>query len=85
MKNFLATNEGQCVAMAEGYHIASGGELGVAIIPRPGLTNAGGSIHNAMTNRSSLVVVTARESEEFSNRRGNIELVDPGRRFSIRS
>ena len=76
MKNFLATNEGQCIAMAEGYHIASGGELGVAVIPRPGLTNAGGNIHNAMSNRSSLVVVTARENEEFSNRRGNIELVD---------
>lgn len=36
-KNFLATNEGRCVAMAEGYHIASGGELGVAIVPKPGL------------------------------------------------
>jgi hypothetical protein len=23
LKNFLATNEGQCIAMAEGYHIAS--------------------------------------------------------------
>lgn len=76
MKNFLGTNEGQCIAMAEGYHIASGGELGVAVIPRPGLTNAGGNIHNAMTNRSSLIVVTARENEKFSNRRGNIELVD---------
>jgi len=76
MKNFLGTNEGQCVAMAEGYHIASGGELGVAIIPKPGLANAGGNIHNAMVNRSSLIVLTARESEEFSNRRGNIELVD---------
>jgi hypothetical protein len=46
IQNFLATNEGQCIAMAEGYHIASGGELGVAIIPRPGLMNAGGNIHN---------------------------------------
>jgi thiamine pyrophosphate-dependent acetolactate synthase large subunit-like protein len=76
MKNFLGTNEGQCIAMAEGYHIASGGELGVAVIPRPGLTNAGGNIHNAMSNRSSMIVLTARENEEFSHRRGNIELVD---------
>ena len=76
MKNFLATNEGQCIAMAEGYHIASGGKLGVAVIPRPGLMNSGGNILNAMTNRSSMIVVTARESEEYSNRRGNIELVD---------
>ena len=76
MKNFLGTNEGQCIAMAEGYHIASGGELGVCVIPRPGLTNAGGNIHNAMANRSSLIVLTARENEETSNRRGNIELVD---------
>jgi thiamine pyrophosphate-dependent acetolactate synthase large subunit-like protein len=76
MKNFLGTNEGQCIAMAEGYHIASGGELGVTVIPRPGLTNAGGNIHNAMANRSSLIVLTARESEDSSNRRGNIELVE---------
>ena len=76
MKNFLGTNEGQCVAMAEGYHIASGGELGVAVIPRPGLTNAGGNIHNAMANRSSLIVLTAREDNQTSDRRGNIELVD---------
>jgi len=76
IKNFLATNEGQCIAMAEGYHIASGGEVGVAIIPRPGLMNAGGNIHNAMVNRSSLIVLSARESNKFSSRRGNIELVD---------
>lgn len=76
IKNFLATNEGQCIAMAEGYHIASGGELGVAIIPKPGLMNAGGNIHNAMVNRSSLIVLTARENNEYSNRRGNIELVE---------
>lgn len=75
-RNFLCTNEGQGVAMAEGYHIASGGELGVAIIPKPGLPNAAGSIHNAMVDRSSLLVVTARESEVTSRRRGNIELVD---------
>ncbi|TDJ47758.1 MAG: thiamine pyrophosphate-binding protein [Gammaproteobacteria bacterium] len=76
LKNFLATNEGQAVAMAEGYHIASGGELGVAMIPRPGLMNAGGNIHNAMVNRSSMIVLTAREHNKFSNRRGNIELVE---------
>ena len=76
IKNFLATNEGQCIAMAEGYHIASGGELGVALIPRPGLPNAGGNIHNAMSNRSSLIVMSARENNRFSHRRGNIELLD---------
>jgi thiamine pyrophosphate-dependent acetolactate synthase large subunit-like protein len=76
IENFLATNEGQCVAMAEGYHIASGGELGVAIIPRPGLMNAAGNIHNAMANRSSLIVVSARENATMSHRRGNIELVE---------
>jgi len=76
IRNFLATNEGQCVAMAEGYHIASGGELGVAIIPRPGLMNSAGNVHNAMVNRSSLIVLTARENNEHSHRRGNIELVD---------
>ena len=64
IQNFLATNEGQCIAMAEGYHIASGGELGVAIIPRPGLMNAGGNIHNAMVNRSSLIVLCARENND---------------------
>ena len=76
IRNFLATNEGQCVAMAEGYHIASGGELGVAIIPKPGLMNSAGNIHNAMVNRSSLIVLSARENNEYSNRRGNIELID---------
>ncbi|MGI9309813.1 MAG: thiamine pyrophosphate-binding protein, partial [Gammaproteobacteria bacterium] len=77
-ENFLATNEGQCVAMAEGYHIASGGELGVVIIPRPGLPNATGNILNAMAHRSSILVLTARESNVFSNRRGNIELIEWG-------
>jgi len=76
IQNFLATNEGQCVAMAEGYHIASGGELGVAIIPRPGLMNSAGNIHNAMANRSSLIVLSARENDKMSHRRGNIELVE---------
>ncbi len=76
IKNFLATNEGQAVAMAEGYHIASGGELGVAIIPKPGLMNSAGNIHNAMVNRSSLIVLSARENNQYSQRRGNIELVD---------
>ncbi len=71
-KNFLATNEGQCVAMAEGYHIASGGELGVVIVPKPGIYNSGGNIHNAMANRSSLLVITARENNDWSERRGNI-------------
>ena len=76
IQNFLATNEGQCIAMAEGYHIASGGEIGVAIIPRPGLPNAAGNIHNAMANRSSLIVLCARENDKSSHRRGNIELVE---------
>ena len=74
-KTFLATNEGQCVAMAEGYHIASG-ELGVVIVPRPGLCNAGSNIHNAMADRSSLLVLTARENNDYSQRRGNIEIIE---------
>jgi thiamine pyrophosphate-dependent acetolactate synthase large subunit-like protein len=74
-KNFLATNEGQCVAMAEGYHIASG-ELGVVIVPRPGLCNAGSNIHNAMADRSSLLILTARENNDYSQRRGNIEIIE---------
>lgn len=75
LKNFLATNEGQCVAMAEGYHIASG-KLGVAIIPKPGLCNAGGNIHNALADKSSILIITARGSSEFSERQGDIEIVD---------
>jgi thiamine pyrophosphate-dependent acetolactate synthase large subunit-like protein len=75
-KNFLATNEGQCVAMAEGFHIASGGKLGVVIIPKPGLGNAAGNILNAMANRSAVLVLTARESDITSERRGNNELVE---------
>jgi thiamine pyrophosphate-dependent acetolactate synthase large subunit-like protein len=74
-KNFLATNEGQCVAMAEGYHKASG-ELGVAIIPKPGLPHACGNIHNALADRSSLLIITARESNEFSARQGDLEVID---------
>ncbi len=76
IKNFLATNEGQAVAMAEGYHIASGGKLGVVIIPKPGLGNAAGNIYNALVDRSSLVILTARESGKFSEREGDIEQVD---------
>lgn len=76
IKNFLATNEGQPVAMAEGYHIASGGELGVALIPRPGLGNAVGNIYNALANRSSLLIVTTRESGQYSHRGGDLELID---------
>ena len=78
IKNLLATNEGQCVAMAEGYHLASGGKLGVVIIPRPGLPNATGNILNAMAHRSAILVLTARESNVFSNRRGNIEIIEWG-------
>lgn len=74
--NFLATNEGQCVAAAEAYNIASGGELGVAIIPKAGLGNAAGNIYNALINRSPVLVLTARDSAEFSERRGDLELVD---------
>ncbi len=76
VKNILATHESQCIAMAEGYHLASGGKLGVAIIPRPGLPNAAGNILNAMAHRSSLLIITARESNEYSHRRGNNELVE---------
>ena len=76
MKNFLATNEGQCVAAAEAYNIASGGELGVAIIPKAGLGNAAGNIYNALINRSPILILTARDSEEFSERRGDLELID---------
>ena len=75
-RNFLCTNEGQGVAMAEGFHIASGGELGVAIMPKPGLPNAAGNIHNAMVNRSALMLITMRGDAQFSDRRGNIELID---------
>lgn len=75
-QNFLATNEGQCVAMAEGYHIASGGELGVAMVPKPGLGNAAGNVYNALATRSSLLIISARESGEYSERQGDIELVD---------
>ncbi|MEC9375047.1 MAG: thiamine pyrophosphate-dependent enzyme [Pseudomonadota bacterium] len=78
LKNLLATHEGQCVAMAEGYHLASGGKLGVVIIPRPGLPNASGNLLNAMSHRSSILVLTARESNRFSNRRGNIEVIEWG-------
>jgi thiamine pyrophosphate-dependent acetolactate synthase large subunit-like protein len=76
LKNLLATHEGMCVAMAEGYHLGSGGKLGVVIIPRPGIPNATGNILNAMAHRSSILVLTARESNKFSNRRGNIEIIE---------
>ncbi len=76
LKNYLATNEGQCVAMAEGYHIASGGDLGVVIIPKAGLGNAAGNVYNALCNRSSLLVITAREAGDISDRQGDLEQVD---------
>ena len=74
-KNFLATNEGQCVAMAEGYHIASG-KLGVVITPKAGLGNAAGNVYNALMNRSSVLIITARDSNEFSDRLIDLELVN---------
>jgi len=73
--NFLGTQEGQIVAMAEGYHLVSG-EIGVVLVPRPGLPNAAGNILNAMAHRSSLLVLTARESKISSERRGNNELIE---------
>ena len=76
MLNFLATNEGQCVAAAEGYNIASGGELGVAIVPKAGLGNAAGNVYNALINRSPVLILTARDSAEFSERLGDLELID---------
>ena len=75
LKNFLATNEGQCVAMAEGYHIASG-KLGVVIVPKAGLGNAASNIYNALMDRSSVLTITARDSSEFSERQIDLEMVD---------
>lgn len=75
LKNILATNEGQCVAMAEGYHLASG-KIGVVIIPKAGLGNAAGNIYNALMDRSSVLVITARDSSEFSKRLIDLEMVD---------
>jgi len=74
--NFLATNEGQCVAAADAYNFASGGELGVAIIPKAGLGNAAGNIYNALIGRAHVLILTARDSNEFSKRQGDLELVD---------
>ena len=71
IKNFLATNEGQCLAMAEGFHLASGGELGVAIIPKHGLGNATGNFYNALSGRSSLLIISMSEDAEYSDRGGD--------------
>lgn len=76
LKTFLATNEGQCVAMAEGYHFGSGGKLGVVIVPKAGLGNAASNIYNALMDRASVLTITARDSSEFSERRIDLELVD---------
>jgi acetolactate synthase-1/2/3 large subunit len=71
IKNFLATNEGQCLAMAEGFHLASGGELGVAVIPKHGLGNATGNFYNALAGRSSLLIISMSEDAEYSDRGGD--------------
>ncbi|HJP04357.1 MAG: hypothetical protein CL799_12085 [Chromatiales bacterium] len=71
IKNFLATNEGQCLAMAEGFHLASGGELGVAVIPKHGLGNATGNFYNALSGRSSLLIISMSEDAEYSDRGGD--------------
>jgi len=89
LKNFLATNEGQCVAMAEGFHMASG-RLGVVVIPKAGLGNAIGNIYNAQVNRSAILIITAREHGDYDGREGALEevnwddVVDPFMKWSYR-
>src|SRR5260370_36486244 len=58
MKIILAVHEGLCVAMADGYSRASG-KTGFTMFSRVAVPHSSCNMHNAMKDRSPVVIATA--------------------------
>ncbi len=65
----LGTEEGQVVAMAEGYHLATG-KTGFINMSRIGIPHASNNLYNAWKDQSSLVIVTDGPDSRFAGRNG---------------
>jgi len=72
MNLILATEEGQVVAIASGYAMASG-KLGVAMMSVAGAPHASSNMYNAITARLPLLVMTDMVPTEFEDREGIYE------------
>jgi thiamine pyrophosphate-dependent acetolactate synthase large subunit-like protein len=68
----LATEEGQVVAIASGYAMASG-RLGVAMMSVAGAPHASSNMYNAISARLPLLVMTDMVPTEFEDREGIYE------------
>src|SRR5215471_12960791 len=73
MNLILATEEGQVVAIASGYAMASG-KLGVAMMSVAGAPHASSNMYNAITARLPVLVMTDMVPTEFEGRGGNLEM-----------
>jgi len=65
----VAVQEGQAVAMAHGYELASG-RPGLLMLPSIGMPNAMSNLYNAWKDRSALVVMSDGSSTELPGRDG---------------
>ncbi|MBI5374066.1 MAG: thiamine pyrophosphate-binding protein [Candidatus Schekmanbacteria bacterium] len=65
----LGTEEGQVVAMAEGYHLATG-KTAFVNMSRIGLPHASNNLYNAWKDQSSIVVITDAPDSRFDGRNG---------------
>jgi benzoylformate decarboxylase len=72
LRLILAVEEGQGVAIASGYAMASG-KLGIAMISIAGAPHASSNMYNAMSARLPLLVATDMVPGEFEDREGIYE------------
>jgi benzoylformate decarboxylase len=69
LKMIVALQEGQAVAMAHGYELASG-QPGVLLLPSIGIPNSLSNLYNAWKDRSALVVFSDGSDTEIAGRDG---------------
>jgi thiamine pyrophosphate-dependent acetolactate synthase large subunit-like protein len=69
LKIIVALQEGQAVAMAQGYELASR-RPGVLLLPSIGIPNSLSNLYNAWKDRSALVVFSDGSDTEISGRDG---------------
>ena len=75
MQPILATHEGHCVAMADGYAKASGNP-GFVMISRVGSPNATSNMYNAMKDRSPIIVTSDHSETDRAGRDGHEDVED---------
>ncbi len=69
LKMIVALQEGQAVAMAHGYELASG-RPGMLLLPSIGIPNSLSNLYNAWKDRSALVVFSDGSDTEIAGRDG---------------